>query len=406
MLFEYIARTKEGKKIVSRREVSSREELVRFLQNKGYYVISVYPAQRETRSFFTSKLVRRFTHSRIKSSDLILFARQMATMLGAGVSLVKSLEIISRQISSKKFFDVIEDVKSEIEKGSSFSEVLKRYSGIFSSLWVSLIETGEASGNLSIVLERLAAYLEDREEFKRKIITALIYPSILFIVAIGAILIFIFKIIPTFSKIFKEFDITLPLPTQILIKVSNFIMHFWYILFIIIPLGVFFLYKYLRTGGRNFFDRLMLRLPILGNLIREISIEHFSAEMKTLLEAGVPIVYTLEMSEKSANNIVLRSILEKVKEAVKAGKTLSEPLESSGYFPPMVVQLIRIGEEVGDLPGMFRRINEYYSLLIETKISRMLALFEPFMIVFMGVIIGGMVISMYLPIFKLATLGR
>lgn len=407
MIFEYIVRDTKGKKVKGTQEATTREEAVKVLQSRGLFILRVYPFKQPVMTSSEEEKIKRrlFTHRGIKQADLILFARQMATMLEAGVSLVRALDIILKQTTSKNFYDMVLNIRNDIEQGLSFSESLRKYQKYFSSLWISLAETGEASGNLALSLERLATYLEERAEFRRKVITSLMYPLIITLVAVMALLFFTLKIVPTFSRIFMQFEIEMPGPTKVLIAISDFLLRFGWILLFVVPVACFFLYKYIKTGGKEYFDRIVLKLPMLGTFLKELSIERFSAEMKTLLESGVPIVYSLEMVERSVMNVVLRDIMTQIKESVKRGRTLSEIIEKFEYFPPMVTQLIKIGEEVGDLSGMFAKVNKFYSQLIETKVTRILALFEPVMIVIMGVIIGGMVISMYLPIFKLATLG-
>ena len=401
MLFKYIVKDKTGRKIVAQKEANSQEELIKLLQAQGYYVIKILPVKIEKVAIGRK---RRFTHSRITSGELILLARQLATMLGAGVTLIKSLDIILPQITSKKLYSVVLDIKKRIEEGSSFSEALKAHQNVFSNLWISIVQTGETSGELPIVLERLATYLEERGDFKRRIITALTYPSLLFLIGIGALLFFVSRIVPTFAEIFSQFDIKLPLPTRILISVSNFIVRFKWLIILGVPSGIFLIYKYIKGPGKPLFDRVILRVPLFGVLFQEIFLERFSSEMKTLLEAGVSIVVSLKVTEDSIDNIIFKKAIDRIRESVKNGKPLSEEMRKDEVFSAMVTQLVSVGEEIGNLPEMFRRINQFYSNVIKAKIERMLALFEPFMIVIMGIIIGSMVISMYLPIFKIATL--
>jgi len=400
-LFKYFARDRQGRKIVAVEEADSQEELIKRLRQKDLVIIKIKPVK------FLEEKRKRFTHRSVKATDLLMFAYQLATMLSAGVTLVKALEVTKFQISSFKLHDTLEKIRMEVEKGSSFSEALRKFPKIFSTLWASLVEVGEASGNLALVLERLAYYLEQKLEFKRKIITALLYPTILFFIAIGAVTFFILVITPKFEGIFSEFDIKMPLLTQALFKISNFIGQTWIIFLILLPLTIFFLHKFVQTPtGKEIFDRIILRTPLLGTFLKEVSLERFSSEIATLLEAGVPIVYSLEISERSATNVILRDIIKEVKENVKKGKSLNVPLGKFTYFPPLVIQMVKIGEEVGNLAGMFKKISEYYHKLIETKMSRFIALFEPMMIVIIGILVGTMVIAMYLPIFNLATLGK
>ncbi len=400
-VFKYFVRDRLGRKIIKKEEASSEEELIKKLRQKDLIIIKIIPLKDDASAF-----KRRFTHRSVKSGDLLMFAYQLATMLNAGVTLVKALDVTKCQVSSSKFYEILEKIRIEVEKGNSFSEVLGKFPKIFSGLWVSLVEIGEASGNLALVLDRLAYYLEQRAEFRRKIVSALFYPAILFMIAIGAVAFFATMIIPKFKEIFLQFDMELPHLTRLLFEGSTFISRIWFLLVILIALIAFTFYKFIHLPkGKEVFDKIMLRFPIIGPFLKEVSLERFSSEIATLLEAGVPIVYSLEISEKSATNVVLRNIIKEIKENVKRGRPLNLPLEKFTYFPPLVIQMIRIGEEVGNLADMFKKISNYYHKIIETKMARFISLFEPLMIIFIGGIIGSMVIAMYLPIFNLATLG-
>lgn len=404
--FAYTAIDKEGKRISGQEDAYTPEEVLGRLQAKGLTVVKI-TAQKETTSEFLgiSKPRAGRGHRRVKLEDLVIMSRQLATLLGAGVSLLKSLQVISQQVESTELLNVIERVTKDVEQGVPFHEAIAKYPKIFSDLWVNLIETGEASGNLPVVLERLAYYLEEKAAFRRKIISALVYPVILFVVALGAVAFFMFKIIPTFSTLFESLGAQLPALTLAMVSFSKFLQHT--ILFIIAGLGVgiYFLKEYLNTQeGRKRFDAFKLRLPLFGNFFQIMAVERFSSEVSTLVESGVPILYALEITERSIGNKAMEQVVHEVKESVRAGKPLAEPLEKSGFFAPMVVQMVRVGEEIGELAPMFKRISTFYREQIETFVTRFTAMFEPMMIVFMGGVIGILVISMYLPIFNIANI--
>jgi type IV pilus assembly protein PilC len=345
-------------------------------------------------------------HFGINSDDMVLFCRQLATLLGAGVTILKSLETISKQISSRKLYTVIGNLRKSMEGGASFHESLAKEPTVFSDLWVNLVESGEASGNLAIILDRLALYLERNAEFTRKLISSLIYPCILLGASFLAMLFLTIKIVPTFAEVFKGFNMTLPGPTLVLIAISNFVRKTIVIFVIGGTMAYFAFLNYIRTKeGRRNFELFIFKLPVFGEFFRALTIERFSSEMSTLIESGVPILYSLEITEHSVGSLVIGEIIHKIKDDVRAGKPLSQPLERSGFFEPMVVQMVHIGEEIGELSQMFKRINVFYQTYVETFLSRFLTLFEPLILIFMGLVIGAMVIGMFLPIFKISQVG-
>lgn len=295
-------------------------------------------------------------------------------------------------------------MSKDMEAGRTFKDALTKHKRIFSELWLYLVETGEASGNLPMVLEHLANYLEERQAFKTKIISAMMYPAILFIVAVGAVIFFVMKIVPTFSKILTSMNVELPLPTQILINISNFLTTKFIVLIVAI-VGTIFLFKRLMRvpAFKHIIEKIQLKLPLLGSFFRFMMIESFATTMSILIESGVPIIYALDISERSQPNKTMQDIISGVKLSVREGKSFATPLQNTDFFPPMVIQMISTGEEIGELSNMFKRIAIYYRQYLEAFVARLTAIFEPLMIVFMGAIIGAMVISIFLPIFSLAT---
>ncbi|MCM8781195.1 MAG: type II secretion system F family protein [Candidatus Omnitrophica bacterium] len=405
--FFYVVRDTKGKRITGIEEGNSQEEIINRLQAKELIVIAVAPEVEETSPGQKTKLLPRFKfktqHWRITGEDLTLFCRQLATLLGAGVTIMKSLEIISLQVSSRRLYNTIKDLEKNMESGLSLHEAMAKHPRIFSELWINLVESGEASGNLAIILNRLANYLERNAAFKRKIISALIYPTILMIASIGALLFLTIKIIPTFAELFKGFNVNLPTLTKILVSISFFIRRAILLIFILIIFGLWVLRKYIQTRqGRRVYEKFKLGLPIFGGFFRAVAVERFSSEMSTLVESGVPILYSLEITERSVGNLILADIIHNIKEDVRQGRPLSQPLERSGFFEPMVVQMITVGEEIGELSQMFKKINAFYQEYIETYLTRFTSMFEPLMLIFMGVVVGIMVVGMFLPIFQIA----
>ncbi|MBU4346468.1 MAG: type II secretion system F family protein [Candidatus Omnitrophica bacterium] len=410
--FSYIARDyKNNKRITGSEEAASADELTVRLQARDLMVINVVSDSGEGAFSFKKGgqhkgATRRFRRSRITQDDLVLFCRQLATLLTSGVTILRAVDIISKQVSSRRFYNVMEELKKSMEGGTSFHEAMSKHPKVFSELWINLVDSGEASGNLATVLERLATYLEKISGFKSKVISSMMYPIILLVAGIGAFLFLTVKIVPTFAELFKSFNIALPLLTRMLIVVSVIIRKYSMIAIGSIIVCSFIFRKYIQTKeGRLRLEKFQFSLPMFGEFFSALIMERFSSGMSTLIESGVPLLYSLEITEHSVDNLVMADIIRRVKEEVREGKSLSSTLEKSQFFEPMVVQMVAVGEEVGDLPQMFKRINTFYEERVETFLGRFTSLFEPIMLIFMGLIIGVMVVGMFLPIFQLATIG-
>ncbi|MBU0549164.1 MAG: type II secretion system F family protein [Candidatus Omnitrophica bacterium] len=409
--FSYIAKDGSGKKITGNEDGASQEEIINRLQSRGLIILfvesTVYKSDINSESAAENlKSIARRQHLRITANDLSLFCRQLATLLGAGITILEALVIISKQVSSRRFYHVLLGLKKWMEEGLSMHEAMEKNKTVFSQLWINLVESGEASGNLAVVLTRLASYLERNARFRSKILSALIYPVILVFVGVVALLFLTLKIIPTFAELFSGFKMELPFITRMLIGTSSFIRHYLLLMVIIVAIIFFIIKKYMGTmEGRKQFETLVFRLPLFGDFLRDIIVEKFSSEMSTLIESGVPILYALEISERSVGNITVSDIIREIKEQVKQGRSLSLPMARSGFFEPMVVQMVGIGEEVGDLSGMFKKINEFYQEVVETFLTRFTSMFEPLMLIVVGAVIGVMVVGMFMPIFQLSRIG-
>lgn len=406
--FFYTVRDNKGQKNSGVEDGFNQEDVISKLQARGFLVVSIIPEVKDEGLALNkvSGSRMKFKHFGINSEDLMLFCRQLATLLGAGVTILKSMDIISMQVASAKLYNVIRKIIKDMEAGLSLHEAMSKHPAIFSELWVNLVESGEASGNMSMILGRLAGYLERNEAFKRKIISALIYPIILFLAGTGALLFLTLKIIPTFAELFKGFNVKLPALTEALIGVSSFLRHNF--IFILLGAGaaVFCFRKYIKTKeGRRNYEKTLFNIPVLGDFFRGLVVERFSSEMFTLVESGVPILYSLEIAEHSVGSVVVADVIHNIKDEVRSGKTLSKPLEKSGFFEPMVVQMVAIGEEIGELPQMFKKINQFYQEYVEMFLTRISAMFEPIMLIFMGGVIGVMVVGMFLPIFQISKIG-
>ncbi|MBL7151161.1 MAG: type II secretion system F family protein [Candidatus Omnitrophica bacterium] len=408
--FFYIARDKAGRKETGVIEAPNQDDVISRLHAKALIVISIFAEHEQAITAVAADAIGKKKHRwkryRITNDDLVILCRQLATLLGAGVTILKSLDIIAQQVTSRRLYNIIKDLEKNMEAGLSFHAAVTRHPDIFSELWTNLIESGEASGSLAMVLSRLAAYLERNAAFKRKVVSALIYPVILLLAGTGALFFLTFKIIPTFAELFKGFGITLPFLTRLLIAGSNFLKSNVLIIIGLVISIFWIIRKYLKTKiGRRKFEEFAFTLPVFGDFFRALVVERFSSGMSTLIESGVPIIYSLQITEHTVANLVLSDIVRGIKEAVRDGKSLSQQLEKSDFFEPMVVQMVRIGEEIGELPDMFKRINAFYQEYVETFLTRVTSMFEPLMLLFMGVVIGIMIIGMFLPIFQIAQIG-
>ena len=401
--FRYVARDKSGKLIEETKETASQEDLLNSLQEKGLYVVSIGSVSgvKKVKEF------RRRYHRKVKTNDLIMFSRELATLLSSGVTLIKSLDILCKQIESQVLLRTVEQIKKDVEGGYTFQNALKKHSKIFSEFWFHLVETGEASGHLPASLDQLSAYMEEGAALRKKITSAMVYPAILICVAAGAIAIFLLKIIPIFSEIFKGFNVELPVLTQMVISASV-IARRYFLITVGGGVGLFFiLKKYVSTEtGRRQFDTIKLRLPMVGSLMREISTERFASSLSTLVKSGVPILHALEITEKTAGNKLMEDALREVKTSVRDGKGMAQTMGNSELFSPLVVQMIGVGEEIGELGKMLDRVASFYKERVDTFVTRLTAMFEPLVLVFMGLVVGVLVVAMFMPIFSISSAVR
>jgi type IV pilus assembly protein PilC len=407
--FFVTARTEQGKPHSSVVDAVDKSSAVNIVQTQGLFVISAQLLEdiRKGPAHQTSSgKGKKFTHTGISLQDVVVFAKQLGTMIEAGVPLLKSLTVIADQVDSQKFSVVLEQVKLDVEQGQTFSKALAKHPQVFGQFWVCLVEVGEASGTMPQVLKKLTEYMEEVEKFRSQIIGAMIYPAVLLTVCCCAILAFALFIGPTFKKIFHDMGLQLPGITTFMLAFFDFLKtKFLFIIGGIVGLVMFFR-SYVKTpAGRWQFETAMFNLPVLGPIIRLVVIEKFTSQMSVLVESGVPILYALEISERLVDNAVCGEVIKSIREAVKEGKLLADPMEKSGFFPAMTVQMIRVGEETGELAKMLGHVAVYYKSQVEEFMRRISTIIEPVMLVFMGAIMGTMVVSMFLPILTLSTGG-
>lgn len=337
--------------------------------------------------------------------DLVLFTRQLATMIDSGIPLPQAFEILYEQISRPYFKKVIYAVKEDIEAGESLSNALSKFPTVFSPLYIHMIKAGEASGALSEILERLASYLESANTLATKVRSAMVYPVAVLIVAsliTAGLLIFV---VPIFKDLFESLGGELPLPTRILMATSDILRHYALIVVIVIGVLVFALLKAINTEkGRYVFDSLLLKLPVIGDLLKKVAIAKFARTFATLMKSGVPILDSLEIVAKVSGNKVIEQNLLRAKEGVKEGESISKPLEKAGIFPPMVYRMVAVGEQTGELEKMLNKISDFYEEQVNAAIEALTSVMEPIIMVVLGGLIGGIVISLYLPVFNISKL--
>jgi type IV pilus assembly protein PilC len=342
--------------------------------------------------------------SGVKPKEIVIFTRQLATMIEAGLPIVQSLDILAQQTENKIFAKAIKQIKQDVESGGTFADALKKHPKIFDELYVNMVSAGEIGGIMDTILARLSAYMEKAVKLKAKIKGAMIYPASIVTVAIGVTAILLIYVIPVFADMFSSFGKALPLPTQIAINLSYVtIAYLKHIIAGVIALIIAIRMTYKTEKGKFLIDGFLLKVPIFGPLIRKAAVARFTRTLSTLLSSGVPVLDALLITAKTAGNKVVEKAVMAARQAISEGKTLTDPLATSGVFPPMVCQMINVGETTGALDAMLSKIADFYDDEVDNAVANLTALMEPLVIVFLGVVIGGLVVAMYLPIFQLGS---
>ena len=376
--------------------VETFRELAPALRRKRIILISAKEKGKEKKGFKIG--------GGVKTKDLAIFTRQFATMINAGLPLVQCLDTLSKQTTKPMFKDVITKVMKDVEGGGTLAESLGKHKNVFQDLYVHMVAAGEAGGILDIILQRLATFLEKMDALKRKVKTAMTYPTVVMTVAIGATVFMLVFIIPTFAKMFKDFGGVLPMPTRIVLGCSDFLRTQWWLLVGGIIGTVIMFKRYVATeAGRLKVDGILLNFPAIGDILRKAAVARFTRTLGTLISSGVPILEGLNITAKTAGNMVVHNAVLATRASISEGETIAEPLRQSGVFPPMVVQMIAIGEETGALDEMLNKIADFYEDEVDSSVEALTSIIEPVMIVFMGGVVGAMVIAMYLPIFKMVS---
>ena len=374
---------------------ASQAEAAAKLKQKRISVIKIKPAPKD--------IELPFLKPKVKEKELMIVTKQLASMIASGLPLDESLNIMAEQAGSKKMGEILYDIKQKVETGASLSQALKSYREVFSDMYINMVASGEQTGNLDGVLKRLAEMLEKRLALKRKVKGALIYPTMVVIVATGVIALILTFVIPTFAEMYESSGMHLPLPTQIVINLSVFMKkYFWYMLIGIIGIVIAIRIGYRKSYAfRKLMDKLLLHLPIFGMLSRKGSIANFTVILSSLTASGIDILDALEISSKTAGNVIIEETLLEVRDMVRKGENLSYAMSYSGEFPDMVIQMVAVGEETGTLDDMMQKVSQYYEEEVDNAVKNLSTMIEPIIIVVLGGIIGFLVVAMYLPIFKM-----
>lgn len=384
-------------------ESLNEETLIKQLQHEGYLVLDIRQIHGKAR-VKSSKVIKEFKpdHDPIKVEDLLVFSRQLATMLAAGVTMLRSLNIIIAQIQSRQLLHIVMRIRDDVEHGSPLSLALAKYPKVFNQFWVSLVEVGEASGTMPKVLKKLADHIEKDAAFRSAIVSALIYPLVLCVVCLGAVVFFALFVAPRFETIFSSMHAQLPGMTKILLATFSFIKHYFLWIMAAVVVLFFLIRSYIHTSlGRVQYEQLIFSFPIVGEVTTFIIVERFCSQMAILVESGVPLLYSLEIVEKMVDNKICAAVITHVREQVKEGIGVADAMMEEGFFPIMAVQMIKVGEESGDLVKMLQHVADFYQSNVEAFMKRFGTLIEPFLLVFMAVVIGIVVISIFLPLFKM-----
>ncbi len=398
--FAYVGRSRSGAVKKGELVAKSRDEAVEQLRKQSVVVTSL--EERAAKEGFSFKL-----GSGVSEKDLVVFTRQFGTMINAGLPLIQCLEILSTQSENATLRKSVGEIKVQVEGGSTFSDALRKHPKIFDDLYVNMVHAGEVGGLLDTILGRLSKHIEKAMKLKGQIKSALVYPAAIVGIAAIVITVLMIWVIPVFEKMFKEMSggkMALPGPTQLVIDMSNFAQGYWYIILGVIVATVVGIKKYYATPqGRLAIDKLLLKLPVFGDLIRKASVAKFTRTLGTLLASGVPLLEALTICAKTSGNKVVEGALLDAKVSISGGKTISEPLAKSGTFPKMVTHMISVGESTGALDSMLGKIADFYEDEVDQAVTNLTALLEPMMMVFLGVTVGFIVVAMYLPIFTMAS---
>ncbi len=394
--FKYRGKNIKGETLKGKLEAGSEKEAILLLRRQNIYPIEI------KKESIANKEISFSIFQKVKIKDLAVFCRQFHAILDAGISVLESLDILRNQTENKKLRDAIDDIYEEVQKGKSLSSAMANYKSIFPEILINMIETGEVSGQLDVVLERMAVHFEKENKINQKIQGAMVYPAIISIVALLVVWFLMTFVLPNFVDMFKGFGITLPLPTRILLGTGKWLKNYWYILFAIIVALIYIFRKYSNTEkGRYRIDKLKLKLPVIGKVSGKIATSRFARTLSTLLASGISTIEAMEIVIRIIGNSVISEGIHKSMDNIKKGLGIAEPLKELGIFPPMLISMIRIGEESGSLDSMLAKTADFYDEEVESAVAKMTTLIEPLIIVILAFVVGAIVVSIVLPMFEM-----
>jgi type IV pilus assembly protein PilC len=385
---------------VKKGEMEAADELAvrTLLRRQGFKTVDVRAKPKDLAEYLP------FLAGGVKEKDVVVFCRIFSTMINAGLPLIQCLDLLAQQEQNKAFAKIIKTVKEDIEGGTSLTDAMKKHPKVFDDLFTNLIAAGEAGGILDLVLGRLSAYLEKAMKLKAQVKSAMTYPIAVLCISAGVVTLLLLKVIPVFQKMFSSMGGELPGPTAMVVAMSEFMQNYWWIIGGVVVAFIFALKTFIKTEkGRWIFDSALLKAPIIGPVLKKVAVAKFSRTLSTMMSSGVPILEGLNIVSKTAGNVVIEAALLKTRQSISEGQSIADPLTEAGIFPPMVVQMIAVGEATGALDDMLNKIADFYDDEVDAAVAGMTALIEPVMMVFLGGVVGGMIIAMYLPIFKMAS---
>jgi len=396
-VYKWVAETRKGR--ILKGELEAADERIARLQLKRRN-LNVKKLKAKPKDLLENVA---FMQPKVTRKDVVIFTRQFSTMIDAGLPLVQGLTVLTEQADNKTFKNILKGITKDVEGGSTLAEALKKHPKVFDDLYVNLVAAGEVGGVLDTVLQRLATYIEKAEKLRSKIKGAMIYPAVVVAIAIVVLAIILIFVIPVFEDMFKSVGSALPLPTQFVVELSRFVKsNVHYLIGACILLGVLFRYYRRSEKGRKQTDALLLKLPVFGPLLKKVAVARFTRTLSTMISSGVPILDALEIVAKTSGNVILEEVIYEVRASIAEGQTIAEPLSETGIFPAMVVQMISVGEATGALDTMLEKIADFYDDEVDAAVEALTSMLEPLLMVFLGGTIGGMVVAMYLPIFKMA----
>lgn len=386
----YTARTAQGEVRTATIDASSRDAAAAQLKRLRLTVVKL------------DEVTKRKTSGKVTMRDIVIFTRQFSTMINSGLPLVQALDILATQSENPVLQEVTREVVFDVESGHTVADALAKHPNAFTDLYVNMVAAGEAGGILDTILLRLATFMEKNDALVRKVKGAMIYPAVILSVAFGAVVILLVVVIPTFQTMFESAGVALPLPTRIVIAMSEFLQRFWWVVIAVVAAFVVSLQRYYKTpDGHLVIDRILINAPVLGDMLRKSAVSRFTRTLGTLISSGVSILDGLEITAKTAGNRVVSDAIMDSRASIAGGDTIAAPLAKSQVFPPMVISMISVGEQTGGLDEMLGKIADFYDEEVDAAVSGLLSLLEPVMVVFLGVVVGGMVVAMYLPIFDM-----